>query len=119
MPQQSLGLLEPQLEQVPAHPLPPADWYPRALHTGGGGGGGFGARPGGKGGGGGMSSMSTEMRTHTSDLKVWYLCQVMGPVQLAVQPTAAEKDVPPTTRPESGELQSFCSLKYMPMRALP
>ena len=66
-----------------------------------------------------MSSMSTEMRTHTSDLKVWYLCQVMGPVQLAVQPTAAEKDVPPTTRPESGELQSFCSLKYMPMRALP
>ena len=61
-----------------------------------------------------MSSMNTEMRTHTSDLTP----PLEPPVQLAVQPTAADKDVPPTTRPESGELQWFCSLKYMPMRAL-
>ena len=66
-----------------------------------------------------MSSMNTEMRTHTSDLTVWYLCQLVIPVQLAVQPTAADKDVPPTTRPESGELQFMPPLKYMPMRALP
>ena len=60
-----------------------------------------------------MSSASTEMRTHTSDLTP----PLEPPVQLAVQPTAAEADVPPTTRPESGELQSFWSLKKMPMRA--
>ena len=61
-----------------------------------------------------MSSASTEMRTHTSDL----IPPLEPPVQLCIQPTPAEADVPPTTRPESGELHWFCSLKYMPMRAL-
>ena len=92
-----------------------AEWMlVQQTYSGDGGGFGDGGRgPGGYGGGGGMSSASTEMRTHTSDLTP----PLEPPVQLAVQPTAAETDVPPMTRPESGELQSFCSLKYMPMRA--
>ena len=91
---------------------PPMDWYPRARHVsgeGGDGGGGRGARPGGKGGGGGTSIANTEMRTEKSDLPV----PLVPPVQELVQPAAAETDVPPTTRPESGEPQfpSFPSLK--------
>ena len=71
-------------------------------YGGGEGGGGFGATPGGYGGGDGMRITKTEMRTQKSEL----------------EPEMADTDVPPTTRPESGELQSFWSLKYMPIRAL-
>ena len=74
---------------------------------GGGGDGDSGGGDGGGGGGCGLSTANTRTRTHTS----LFTPPLDPPVQLAVHPTAAETLEQPTTRPESGELQSFCSLK--------
>eukprot|EP00966_Prymnesium_polylepis_P201510 4669061-Prymnesium_polylepis.1 len=58
-------------------------------------------------------SSETRMRTQMS------VCpeRVLRPEKHAEHPETTESDVPPTTRPESGEAQLSCSLKYMPMRA--
>ena len=76
-----------------SHPWP-AEVYTRARHVvigaSGGAGGGIGG-DGSAGGDGGTSIMSMEIVTQTS----------------APPCTMAERDVPPTTRPVSGELQSF------------
>ena len=62
-----------------------------------------------------MRIMKTDMRTQKSDLP---LPPVLTPVQpQEPQPDMADTDVPPTTRPESGLLQLFWSLKYIPIRA--
>ena len=60
-----------------------------------------------------MSSLNTEMRTHTSDLAPL----VEPPVQAALHPTTAEAELAPMFRPASGELHSFSLLKKIPMRA--
>ena len=61
-----------------------------------------------------MRTIKTDMRTQKSDLPL----PVEPPVQpQEPQPATADTDVPPTTRPESGLLQSFWSSKYIPIRA--
>ena len=61
-----------------------------------------------------MMGTKTLMRTQTS------LCITdTTPVhKLDPQPAPADTVEPPTMRPESGELQWFSLLKYMPRRAL-